>query len=170
MKIANIVKNVFVIILAVAFAFVVSMVVFGFKGYSVASDSMAPTIKKGYAVFTKSISFEELKTGDIVTVKLGDGGDTFTHRVVEIDRENGTFYTKGDNSSTKDGASDAKDIIGKVAFSLPLLGYISIGMSNKVVLAATLAGFVVLFALLSIVSSIISKKKEVTENEQIEET
>ena len=170
MKIANIVKNIFVIILIMAFMFVVSMVVFGFKGYSVASDSMAPTLKRGYVVFVKSISFDELKTGDIVTVKLGDKGDTFTHRVIEIDRENGVFFTKGDNSATKDASSRADDIVGKVAFSLPVLGYISIGMSDRVVLAATVAGFVVLFAVVKIVSTIISKKKEVTENEQIEES
>lgn len=164
MKIANIFKNIVIVVLVLSFLFVAVMTVFGFKGYSVVTDSMAPTIKRGYAVFVKEITFDELQSGDIVTVRLSQGG-TFTHRVVEIDRENEVFYTKGDNSSTVDGASEAKDIVGKVVFYLPYAGYFSIAFSNRIVLAITLAALVVMFTALRILTKIIAKKKEVTENE-----
>lgn len=170
MKIINVFKNIIIILLVISFLFVVAMTVFGFKGYSVVTDSMSPTIKRGYVVFTKEISFDELKVGDIITVKLGNNGETFTHRVVEIDRENDSFFTKGDNSETRDGASEAKNIIGKVIFSLPLVGYISIAVSDTVVLTVIIGVIVVLSAAMRIFLRIYQKKKGETENEQIKES
>ena len=168
MKVLNVVKYIVTIFLVISFLFIAVMTVFGFKGYSVVTNSMFPTFKRGYAVFTKQIKFEDLQVGDIVTVRLGEDG-TFTHRVVEIDRQNNEFYTKGDNSSVKDGASKAQDVLGKVVFSLPLAGYLSIIVSSKAGLACLLGVILTGIAVFKIVISIMLKKKEVTENEQAEE-
>lgn len=164
MKVFNVIKNIIVIFLIVVFAFVILMISFGFKGHSVVTDSMSPTLKRGYAVFTKQIAFNDLQIGDIVTVKLGEG-TTFTHRVVEIDYDKNEFYTKGDNSATIDGASKAGDIVGKVIFSLPLAGYLSILVSTRSSLALMFAVLIALIVILRILTVVISKKKGVTENE-----
>lgn len=166
MKLLSIIKNFIIIILTVTLLFVVSMLVTGFKGYSVVTDSMSPEINKGDAVFVKQISFDKLNVGDIVTVKFENRDSTFTHRIVEIDKDNREFYTQGDNSNEKDGKSKAENIVGKVMFSVPLLGYLSIATSNKTVLAVGLAAIVLIFILLRIIVFRLNKKQGVTENEK----
>lgn len=165
MKVLSILKNVVAIILVLSFLFVLTMLLFGFKGYSVVTDSMSPTVKKGYAVFVKKVSFDKLQLGDIVTVRFDKSKNTFTHRVVEIDRQSKTFKTQGDNSNIVDGSSKAENLVGKVAFSVPLLGYISIFASNRMSLAITL--FVILTVFFAILI-ILNKKTGVTQNEQKE--
>lgn len=166
MKIKSIIKNILIIFLLLIFLFVAVMFVFGFKGYSVVTDSMSPTFKRGYAVFVKKAQFDELKVGDIVTVNFESGEGSFTHRIVEIDKENNRIRTKGDNSNEADGFSDGKNIVGKVAFSIPLAGYISIAVNNKKILTVVL----ICAALVSVVTTVILIRKnrsgEVTEDEE----
>lgn len=135
------------------------MLVFGFKGHSVVTNSMSPTFNRGDAVFSRKVDFNNLETGDIVTVSFSDGNGTFTHRIVEIDKEKGTFYTQGDNSKVKDGESKSSQIVGKVYFSIPLVGFISIALNNKIVLASILAAIIVISLAIWIISNNINKKK-----------
>ena len=166
MKLLSIIKNIIIIILTVMLLFVITMMSFEFKGYSVVTDSMSPKINRGDVVFVKQISFDKLKVGDIVTVKFENSDSTFTHRIVEIDKNDNEFYTQGDNATEKDGKSKAENIIGKVMFSIPLAGYLSIGLGNKNVLAVGIGAIVLIFIVLRIIIYKLNKKQGVTENEQ----
>lgn len=160
----RIIKNIIIIILVVSFIFVASVVAMGMKGFSVVTDSMEPALKKGDAVFVKKCSFDDISVGDILTVRFSDGSSTFTHRVVEIDRQKGVFYTQGDNSPQKDGASKGQDIVGKVLFHLPFAGYLSMWISNRKNIAIILLVIIFAFTLIRVVSYKIGKR-EVTKNE-----
>ncbi len=96
-----------------------------FKALTVLSGSMEPAIKTGSVVVIKSSA--DYKIGDIIT--FGPMSKTkvpTTHRIVDIKEDNGQqiFITKGDANNAPDAKETAKsEIIGKVLFDLPYLGF-----------------------------------------------
>ena len=128
-----------------ALTFVTAMVLllpglFGIRPYVVYSGSMEPKIPTGAVVFTKEGAYSP-ETGDIITFHNED--TVVTHRVVK--KEEGTFITKGDANKTADPVSvKESQIIGRVVFSLPYLGYVIHFLRTRipftvVVIAACLA-------------------------------
>nr|WP_288678896.1 signal peptidase I [uncultured Clostridium sp.] len=53
----------------------------GFRTYSILSGSMEPEINTGDLAIVKSIDFEDVKVGDIITFKYE--GKVVTHRVLK---------------------------------------------------------------------------------------
>jgi len=92
----------------------------------VKSGSMEPTIHTGSIVVVKPMT--SYTKGDIVTF----GPDTkkeipVTHRIVEVKGEGVpmSFVTKGDANEDSDMKEIApREVIGKVLFSIPYLGYV----------------------------------------------
>ncbi len=120
-----------VIVTVIAVAFVGFNVISGAKGYAVTSDSMKDTINIGDIVFVKPVSFEELEVGDIITVTSTGERFNFTHRIVGIDRQARTVTTRGDaNNSDDPMPTEAERIVGRVWYSVPLLGYLAIAFSD----------------------------------------
>ena len=127
LKLGNILFNFLAIITVISVGFVVFNFLTGAKGYAVTSQSTAKTLERGDVVFSREAEFDELKIGDVVTVGSADGKEYFTHRIVDIDRENKTVSTKGDNNPEKDPMDTPADrIVGKMWYSVPLLGFITI--------------------------------------------
>jgi signal peptidase len=98
----------------------------GRQMFVVKSGSMEPKIKTGSVVFdTKK---NDYKVNDVITFKVKDSKDTTTHRLheVKIDNKKQTFYvTKGDANDAPDGELVLKaNVVGKVQFSFPYLGYL----------------------------------------------
>lgn len=153
-KIFRILKNALCILICVLFAVVAVMTLFGAKGYSVSSDSMAPKLHRGDVVFVKDIPFEELEKGDVVTVRFKSREGTYTHRIASIDYDKKEIRTAGDNTNTIDMESAAdSQIVGKVIFSIPLLGYLSLLLTNTGYVAA-----IALFVLLVMVVGFVAGK------------
>ena len=164
-KIRNVLFNILAIVTVIAVAVIAVCVFTGTKGYAVTSDSMADKYVRGDAVFSKPVDFDDLKIGDIVTVKVGNSG-YFTHRIVDIDKNARTVTTKGDaNTSDDPMPSDEKSIVGRVWFSIPFIGYLSIVFMGKssvyllIVLVLIAAGFIAANTILQ------KRKQEVTANE-----
>lgn len=97
-----------------------------YKILAVTSGSMEPKIHVGSVVIAQPTG--EYKAGDIITFNSGaTKKDNTTHRIVEINKENGaiSYVTKGDaNENNDEGAVLAEKVIGKEIFSIPLLGYL----------------------------------------------
>jgi len=100
-----------------------------YKIYFVTSNSMAPTISTGSTVVSKPQ--DSYRVGDIITFKnIGSQkpSDTTTHRITKINQlENGqvAYVTKGDANDTEDDGYLLPDqIVGKMLFSVPLIGYL----------------------------------------------
>ena len=130
-KIGNILFNILSIVTLIAVVFVLFNIVSGAKGYAVTSESMEKTLSRGDIVFSKKVSFEELRVGDVITVGSKELDEYFTHRIVSIDKVNKTIETKGDNNPEKDPmATPADRVIGKMWYSVPLLGYITISFGS----------------------------------------
>lgn len=82
------------------------------------------------------VSFSEIKVGDVVVLDQGRGMIPLVHRVVEIWYENGSprFMTKGDANSRSLPVEEAnlpEQILGKVIFVVPKLGYISLWFQGQ---------------------------------------
>lgn len=96
-------------------------VLFGNQIMVVLSGSMAPAFNTGSIVAVKPVDFKEVKEKDIITFKDPEGL-TITHRVIE--KRDGQLITKGDANDGKDTAPVTPDrFIGKVQYSVPLIGY-----------------------------------------------
>jgi len=92
------------------------------SSHVVSTGSMEPEIMTGSVVFS-SLEIDEINPGDIIVFKSPQNQDnTIVHRVMDI--KDGEYITKGDNNDNADDWVVFKeDILGKVAFNIPYLGY-----------------------------------------------
>ncbi|HBN84434.1 MAG TPA: signal peptidase I [Clostridiales bacterium] len=138
----------------------------GYRSYIVLSGSMNPAFDTGSVVFVKSIQPEDIKTGDIVTFKTtASSNTTTTHRIVEVhDKQGLSFTTKGDANDIADPARlMPEQVIGKVRFTIPYLGYLlhfastRLGTYLLVILPLTI---IILLEIIKIIKNISKKKNE----------
>ncbi len=141
--------------------------VFGLSFSYVPTKSMEPTIMAGdYVVFSKT-SFEDTNVGDIV-VYYNSGEDKYIiHRVIEKNTD--YLVCKGDNNSSSDRIHVTKDILfGKYLGKADFLKIFSGGV-NKALVYAIIAGLIVLFFILQIISYIVKAKQESLKESRDEE-
>jgi signal peptidase len=96
-----------------------------YKIFSVQSGSMEPSIKVGSIVIVKP--FDNYQKGDVITVAdPSNPKNTLTHRIYDVkDSFFQTLYiTKGDANNAPDSEARLKEnVLGKVIFSVPFIGY-----------------------------------------------
>ncbi|MDR7301156.1 signal peptidase I [Haloactinomyces albus] len=122
-----------VVLAAIALAASITVVpaIVGGRTLTVLSGSMSPTIPAGSVVVTKSVEPASLRAGDVITFSTR-GPDSLgnphrvTHRIVAVHGKEGelSFTTRGDANDVVDAQPvAADDVIGKVWFDLPWLGW-----------------------------------------------
>lgn len=97
----------------------------GLNVFIVQSGSMEPAYHVGSVVYVKTADAADLRVGDVITYQLSNSVRV-THRIVEVVEDGGgrAFRTKGDANEEADlGLVQSTAIVGKVVFSIPLLGY-----------------------------------------------
>lgn len=90
--------------------------------FIIQSGSMEPTIRTGSVAVDKKA--DDYKEKDIVTFKRAE--KIITHRITKIVEQNGEnlYQTKGDANNGEDLILVRKnDVLGKVLFAIPFLGY-----------------------------------------------
>lgn len=146
----------FVLALVPFAVFTFPQVVGADHGYVVLSGSMSPTFEAGDTIIVRETSPSELEKGDVITYHGVDSTsqpNRVTHRIVGVaERDDGTYFeTKGDANEEADRQLvPAEDVIGQVAFAIPLIGYVISFAGSDVGLLV----FVVVPSLLLIVSEI----------------
>ena len=104
----------------------------GFTPYAVLSGSMEPAFHVGSLIYVKSVDPEDIKVGDAITFRLSGEDTAATHRVIEIDRENQCFYTKGDANETPDASPvPYSSVLGRAVFTVPKLSLIHISEPTR---------------------------------------
>lgn len=74
----------------------------GYKPFIVLSGSMEPAIKAGDLIVTKGIAPENVKVGDVISLRV-ENDIVVSHRVTEVQTEGGlSFLTKGDANTGMD--------------------------------------------------------------------
>lgn len=141
----RVLRNIVAILISLIGLFVLVMLCCGAKGFAVQSDSMAPRMKRGDAVFVRRVEFENLAIGDIISARFPDGSGVFTHRITGIDADERQIHTRGDHTLSDDpAATKASDIIGKLWFVVPYAGYLSIALENRTLIYICLGSAIVL--------------------------
>ncbi|NLX90201.1 MAG: signal peptidase I [Firmicutes bacterium] len=96
--------------------------------YIVGSNSMNPALHKGSLLFVQPMDPQNVAAGDIITFQSAAGnGELITHRVVSVHagEEGLSFTTRGDANEINDTIPvPAQNIIGKVEYYLPAVGYL----------------------------------------------
>lgn len=93
---------------------------FGYKGYTVLSNSMQPTFSAGDYVVDKMVAYDEIKKGDVVSY-YPDENTIVTHRVKKVTPKG--FIMQGDANNAQDDFTVTKEhYIAKMVLVIPLLG------------------------------------------------
>jgi signal peptidase len=102
---------------------------FGYKSFAVLSGSMEPTFSTGDVVVVKQISPLDARLGDIVSFRdPEDPSRILNHRAIRIRVADDAvfFVTKGDaNTGVERWQVPQSGTIGRVAYHVPKLGYIT---------------------------------------------
>lgn len=116
----------------------------GIRFYAVDSGSMSPTFNTGALVVDQPVTAASVyQVGDVITLHPTPGY-MVTHRIAAIDANGIT--TKGDANPTSDvGYVQPAMIVGRLAFSVPLLGYVAMLFQHPMGIAAFLLLIVGLF-------------------------
>ena len=103
---------------------------FSFQLYSVLTKSMTPLYPVGSVIYVQEASPQDIVVGDVITFEMGENINyTTTHRVVEINKENQYFVTKGDTNNAQDvDPVSFSRLIGTPKLCIPYLGE----LSNKI--------------------------------------
>jgi len=97
----------------------------GWRFDVVLSGSMEPALPLGGVVFIKPVEPADIGTGDIIAYRSGE--PLITHRVVDvIDESELSLITKGDANDSPDLLPvPVANVVGKVIFDVPYLGYLA---------------------------------------------
>ncbi|MFH1657484.1 MAG: signal peptidase I [bacterium] len=146
-----------------------------YKVMTVLSGSMEPEIKTGSIVVVKPVS--DYKIGDIITFVSKGNKTPITHRVEDIEVIEGVvaYITKGDANNAPDSRKIAgKEIIGKVLFTVPYIGYAvdvvkkPIGFMIIIIIPAAIIVFDELKKVRKEIITMRSKKREQTQDAKIQ--
>ena len=136
-------------------------IAFGIRPFIVLSGSMEPGIKTGSVVYINTnVSSYEIVKNDIIGFRLNN--QTVTHRVVEVNKEDQSFITKGDANEERDATPVTfTNYLGKTIFTIPFIGKIIMFFKSGVGLYLLVA-----LIILNILLVILEKDKDNTYEKQ----
>ncbi len=110
--------------------------VFKYQAVAVASNSMYPEFSRGDSVIVRKLDQNELRNLEKYNIIMYKVETHYVmHRITNIEHDEGgklIFTTKGDNNAIEDHDKVTEDqIIGKIEFSIPLIGYPSLLLSES---------------------------------------
>ena len=124
-KVLNVISSIIMtIFLILVFSLIIARLFFGIQINAVATGSMEPDLPVGSLIFVKSVNYEDIAIGDDITFAKGDGSVLVTHRVIDKSEQKKTLTTQGIANNVADSPISYNDVIGKVFFSIPFIGYI----------------------------------------------
>ena len=128
-------------------------------------------ISVGSLLYIKNADANEIAVGDPITFYLDDN-TLVTHRVVEIDKKNQTYTTKGDANEKEDGSPVSFDkVLGKPVFNIPQLGYLADKISQtsgKIIYVVAIIVDVILMYMGDLIWSTEQSKNEEKKDESAE--
>lgn len=110
---------------------------FGYSYYNILTTSMQSTIPQGSFILVKETPGEELQVGDDITF-FKNANTIVTHRIIGIqanyeDSGQYGFRTQGtDNPSPDAEITYEGNVIGKVVFHMPMLGFVLEYISSNI--------------------------------------
>lgn len=176
-KALKVISTLLVVVMVIVAVLMVGVRLLGLQVYTVLSGSMEPEYPVGSLVYVREVDTATLEVGDVITFKLSEE-TTATHRIIDIVRDENNpqlvrYQTKGDNNDVTDGMLlEPANVIGKVIFKLPYMGYLAMFLQSKQGKLAAIAACAAML-LLTLVSELLNdslkeKKKKLPEKEVTE--
>ena len=156
-KVWNIITTIVVILVILLACIFFVPRLFGITPMAELSGSMEPTYHVGGLVFVQKVDPSDVEVGDSITFTIGN--DTVvTHRVIEVNKEEQSFKTKGDANDNEDGGSVAfNNVKGRaLGFTIPYLGFLAVYL-NSTSGIIILVAFILIMMLLSFIVDQLSK-------------
>lgn len=108
----------------------------GYRGYTVISGSMEPTLKVGDYIIVKSKPFEQVQDKEIISFKQENV--LVTHRVMQ--HVGDKLQTRGDANNVNDLVEvTADDYVGSYQFRIPQLGRLMIWLQDPLIYSIVMA-------------------------------
>ena len=162
-KIWNIISTAIVILIVLCAVFLMGTRLMGYKVFTVISGSMAPIYNVGDLIYVKEVDVDTIEIGDPITFVLNENLVVATHTVIDIDKENSCFYTKGEANEIPDATPvHFNNVIGVPQFKIAKLGYVSDFIQNPPGTYITIGVAVVLIILVFLPDAFNKKKEEET--------
>jgi signal peptidase len=111
---------------------------FGYLGVQptvIYSGSMRPALDVGDVVIISEVPIDDIQEGDIIQYRVANTTIPVVHRVYGISGEGDAkvFITKGDDNDNPDTDPIlAENVMGKVVFNLPKIGWIPIAIKSLI--------------------------------------
>ena len=169
----NCIEIILLVIISLIFLFFVLQktlfkgeLLFGYKTYVVASDSMNPVLKKGDVIVIEDIDYDKIEIDDIITYQglVGDVKDkVITHKVIDIFYEEDVrvLRTRGINNKIIDPNVYEEQFYGKYLCRLGLISFVNKIISDKI-------GFILFIVIplgVLVILEIVNMKKEIKRKE-----
>lgn len=169
----NCIEIILLVIISLIFLFFVLQktlfkgeLLFGYKTYVVASDSMNPVLKKGDVIVIEDIDYDKIEIDDIITYQglVGDVKDkVITHKVIDIFYEEDVrvLRTRGINNKIIDPNVYEEQVYGKYLCRLGLISFVNKIISDKI-------GFILFIVIplgVLVILEIVNMKKEIKRKE-----
>lgn len=134
----------------------------GYRFFYILSGSMEPAVKMGSLVVVQPLEAEDVRQGDVITYRSENGGSLTTHRVDHLTSggEGLLFYTRGDANTIPDPQPvQPRQLVGRVALTVPYLGYL-LGYIHTREGLAILFGLAVLIVVSGLIRSCLTGKQK----------
>ena len=123
--VSNVICGVIIAILLIH----IVLLLFGYKFYYVKTGSMEPDIPQWSLIYDKTYDsidefYDDVNVGSDITY-ITSNNTIVTHRIIEIDKDKDYIKTQGIiPNATDDKEISYENVIGKVVFSVPLIGFV----------------------------------------------
>lgn len=136
------------LVIASAAAFVPRLI--GAQPLTVLSGSMVPTFNPGDLVIVRPFDVNTVAVGDVITFQPESGNPTLiTHRVIDVTRDASDLtqvsriVTQGDANNMADNPLVPEQVMGRMLYRIPYLGFLHDGPTYEYVGYAVGGGLIV---------------------------
>lgn len=133
---------------------------------AVLTASMEPELPVGSLLIISPADYKNIQIGDDITFVRDNNLTLVTHRVIEKDDKTQYITTQGIANNSADKPTSYDNVVGKVVFHIPLVGYFAIWtatLKGKIICGIIIAALVAFSILLSVTGK--EKSKEESEAE-----
>lgn len=123
----------------------------GWKSMAIPTGSMKPAIQPGSMVLVHRVPISSLKIGDVIIhIDPGNPKITISHRIVKEYKLDGSipmFVTKGDANKFADVPVSGSEVVGKVIWAVPNVGWAMLDAKKPWVILPLvyIAGLLIMF-------------------------
>lgn len=154
----------FALVMAVVALVLVIPRLIGAVPLAVLTSSMEPGLAPGTLVVSQPVDPETLAIGDVVTFQpVSDDPMLVTHRIVEVGYQADgdlTFTTRGDNNGADDQPIVGDQVMGKVVYSVPYVGYVTtlFGVTERGWIVGALGGLLIAYAVFTLLRPLMRRQ------------